>query len=144
MLGSKSAGVLFERGYWIIKERLLDVLKWGLIIVIACGVFYFVPPTQQFQAIWLIITAVGVAAIAFYAIQIHNLAGRNYQLFLEINSANELKARRDDELREQMRDLYKAVVISNLINPEYGVDSDEWEKAVTLFKSLYKGKTAIL
>ena len=125
------------------KERLLDVLKWGLIIIIAGVVFYFVAPTQQFQAIWLIVTAVGVAAIAFYAIQIHNLAGKNYQLLLEINSANELKARRDDELREHMSDLYKAVVISNLVNPEYGVDSDEWEKAVALFKRLYKGKTAI-
>ena len=39
MPGSRSAGVLFERGYWIIKERLLDVLKWGLIIVIGGGVF---------------------------------------------------------------------------------------------------------
>ena len=68
--------------------------------------FYFVAPTQQFQAIWLIVTAVGVAAIAFYAIQIHNLAGKNYQLLLEINSANELKARRDDELREQMSDVW--------------------------------------
>jgi hypothetical protein len=125
------------------KERLLDVLKWGLIIVIAGVVFYFVAPTQQFQAIWLIVTAVGVAAIAFYAIQIHNLAGKNYQLLLEINSANELKARRDDELREQMSDVCKAIVISNLVRPEYGVDSDEWEKAATLFKSLYKGKTVI-
>ena len=125
------------------KERLLDVLKWGLIIVIAGVVFYFVAPTQQFQAIWLIVTAVGVAAIAFYAIQIHNLAGKNYQLLLEINSANELKARRDDELREQMSDVCKAIVISNLVSSEYGVDSDEWEKAATLFKSLYKGKTVI-
>ena len=125
------------------KERLLDVLKWGLIIVIAGVVFYFVAPTQQFQAIWLIVTAVGVAAIAFYAIQIHNLAGKNYQLLLEINSANELKARRDDELREQMSEVCKAIVISNLVSSEYGVDSDEWEKAATLFKSLYKGKTVI-
>jgi hypothetical protein len=125
------------------KERLLDILKWGIIIVIAGVVFYFVAPTQQFQAIWLIVTAVAAAAIAFYAIQIHHLAGKNYQLLLEVNAANELKARRDDELREQMSDLCKAVVISNLINPEYGVDSDEWEKAVTLFKTLYRGKTAI-
>ena len=125
------------------KERLLDVLKWGIIIVMAGVVFYFVAPTQQFQAIWLIVTAVAVAAIAFYAIQTHKLAGKNYQLLLEINSANELKARRDDELREEMSDVCKAIVISNLISPEYGVDSDKWEKAVTLFKSLYKGKTAI-
>jgi hypothetical protein len=34
-------------------EGFLDVLKWGLIIIIAGVVFYFVSPTQNFQAIWL-------------------------------------------------------------------------------------------
>ncbi len=125
------------------KERLLDVMKWGLIIVIAGAVFYFVAPTRQFQAIWLIMTAVAAAAIAFYALQNHTLAGKSYQLSLEINAANELKARRDDELRQQMSDLCKAIVISNLIKPEYDIDSAEWKKAIAQFKSLYDGKTVI-
>jgi hypothetical protein len=142
--GSNSWKLLLERGYSGMKERLLDVMKWGLIIVIAGVVFYFVAPTHQFQAVWLIITAVAIAAIAFYAIQSHSLAGKSYQLALEINSANELKARREDELRQQISDLCKALVIASLIKPEYDVGSEQWKKVVAQFKNFYNGKTPIL
>ena len=126
------------------KERLLDVMKWGSIIVIVGDVFYFAPPTHQFQAVWHIITAVAIAAIAFYAIQSHSLAGEGYQLALEINSANELKARREDELRQQISDICKALVIASLIKAEYDAGSEQWKKVVAQFKNLYNGKTPIL
>lgn len=123
------------------KERLLDVMKWGLIIVIIGAVFYVVLPRFEFRMIWVIITAIAAAAIAFHAITNHNLAKKNYQLALEINSANELKAKSDDEFRRHISDFYKAIVISNLAGGPH-----ELPAALENFNTLYKeagGKTKI-
>jgi len=57
---------------------------------------------------------------------------------------NELNAGRDDELRQQIHDLGKVLVIAGLLKPEYDMGSEQWKKVVIQFKNLYKGKTSIL
>jgi len=124
-----------------VKERLLDVMKWGLIAVIIGAVFYVVLPRFEFRMIWVIITAIATAAIAYYAITNHNLAKKNYQLAVEINSANELRAKSEDEFRQYISDLYKAIVISNLAR-----SPNDLPTALEHFNTLYKeagGKTKI-
>jgi len=124
-----------------VKERLLDVMKWGLIIVIIGAVFYVVLPRFEFRMIWVIITAIATAAIAFYVFTNHNLAKKNYQLAVEINSANELREKSEDEFRQYISDLYKAIVISNLAR-----SPNDLPTALEHFHALYKkagGKTKI-
>lgn len=123
------------------KERLLDVMKWGLIVVIIGAVFYVVLPRFEFRMIWVIITAIATAVIAFYAVTNNNLAKKNYQLAVEINSANELREKSEDEFRQYISDLYKAIVISNLTR-----SPNDLPKALEHFNTLYKeagGKTKI-
>jgi nitric oxide reductase large subunit len=85
------------------------------------------------------VSATATAAIAFYAIKSHKLADRSYQLAQEIKSASELKTKSDDEFRQQVSDLYKAIVISNIL-------VSKLPGKIDYFKKLYKqagGKTKI-
>jgi len=74
----------------------------------------------------LVITTIAIVVVAYYARGSHNLAK-------EIKSTNELKARSDDEFREQISDLYKAIVFSNIV----GGQSD-FHLAVKHFNVLYR------
>jgi predicted PurR-regulated permease PerM len=74
----------------------------------------------------IIITAIATGVIAYYATQSHKLASK-----IQI---------RDDEFRQQIKDLYQAIVVSNVIEPSPGDTS----KAIKHFKEFYKGKTPIL
>ena len=73
-----------------------------------------------------IVTAIATAMIAYYAIKSHGLSE-------EIKSANELRAKRDDEFREQISDLYKAIVFSNIVGGQ-----SEFLSAVRHFNALYR------
>jgi len=76
-----------------------------------------------------IIIAIATVVIAVYAIM-------SYKLASKIQS-------RDDEFRQEARDLYQAIAISNLIDPAIDEGSGQWERAKKLFNKYYTGKTPI-
>jgi single-stranded DNA-specific DHH superfamily exonuclease len=88
------------------------------------------------------ISAIATAAIALYAIKSHKLADRNYQLAQEIKKANELRTKSEDEFRQQVSDLYKAIVVSTIIGSRAGLP-----RVISIFKEYYHkqagGKTKI-
>ena len=107
------------------KERLLDVMKWGLILVIAGAVVGVLTHFSEIGILALWITALATAVIAYHAVATHVL--------------NQKAQSRDKEFHQQISDLYQAIVISNVIHPEQGYTSD----ALKRFKGFYKGKTPI-
>lgn len=112
--------------------------------MIAGIVFYFVLSRFELRTLWVIITACATAAIAVYAAISHNLAKNHYRLAREINSANELRVKSEDEFRQQVSDLYEAIVISNFIIPEANTArGGTLEGRIRIFKEYYKGKTEI-
>lgn len=80
------------------------------------------------------LTAVATCVIAFYS-------WRSFKLSEEIKRSNELKTTSDQEFRQQVSDLYQAIVISTLISgpSSYGA----FGPAKDVFKSQYRGKTPI-
>ena len=79
-----------------------------------------------------IVSALAAACIAIYAIISHRLSK-------EIKESNERKEKGDEEFRQQVSDLYEAIVISNSI----GSTSGETSKRIGFFKEHYKGKTPV-
>jgi uncharacterized protein YbcV (DUF1398 family) len=88
------------------------------------------------------ITVIATAVIALYALKTHGLAERNYQLAEEIKKANELKTAGDEEFREQISDLYRAIVVSALVatHDSTGLYSTV-DGRIKIFREKYKGKT---
>ena len=91
------------------------------------------------------ISAFAATAIAIYAGKSHTLANKNYQLAQEIKKANELRTESDMEFRQQLSDLYKAIVISNLMIDR--IKDTYVDANITNFTNIYqkraKGKTTI-
>jgi hypothetical protein len=87
------------------------------------------------------ISAIATIVIAIYAGKSHELSVKSYQLAQEIKVANELKTKGDQEFREQVSDLYQAIVISTLLSGPgtYSI----MDSLIDAFKSKYKGKTPI-
>jgi hypothetical protein len=73
-----------------------------------------------------IVSAIATGFIAWYAVVNHKLA-------------NAIKAK-DEQHQQEIKDLYQAIVISNLCWGSYDNDTDKLRN----FKELYKGKTKIL
>ena len=116
------------------KERLLDVMKIGLIIIIVGAVFYALAillkrdPLTLFS-MWL--TALATIAIAICALF-------SYRLASKIQS-------RDEEFRRQIKDLYQAIVISVMIHAQGPTgEASTMQGRMKWFKEHYKGKTPIL
>jgi hypothetical protein len=76
--------------------------------------------------------------IAIYANKNHKLADKNFELAQEIKFANELKNKGDDAFRQQVKDFCEAIVISNLLYSDKGLD-----RRLALFERTYQGKTPI-
>jgi len=77
-----------------------------------------------------LVSAIATAVIAIYAFL-------NYQLTSKIQ-------KRGEEDRQQTRDLFQAIVISNILsNPEANLGSSNLENKIKAFEELYKGKTPI-
>ena len=90
------------------------------------------------------ISAIATTAIAIYAGTSNKLANKNYQLAQEIKKANELRAKVDDEFREQISDLYEAIILSVFIAPEVKTTmGSTLQGRIRIFKQHYKGKTEI-
>ena len=106
------------------KEKLQDVIKWGLILVIAGAVVGLLTHFSEFGILGIWITAIATAAIAVYSFM-------SYQLASSIKS-------RDEEFRQQIRDLYEAIVISNIVT-----ERRELEGRIEAFKQHYRGRTPI-
>lgn len=77
-----------------------------------------------------LITALATVAIAIFTFV-------NYQLASKIQ-------KRDEEYRQQTRDLFQAIVISNILSdPEARLGNKNLDNDIEAFKQMYKGKTAI-
>jgi archaellum biogenesis protein FlaJ (TadC family) len=113
------------------KERLLDVMKWGLIIIIIGGVLILIAYTskgQTLMAIAMLLTSLATVAIAIYA-------GVNYNFTSKIQS-------RDEEFKQDLRKLYRGIVISTLIAPSVLEGTAVGEDAIKEFNEVYeKGET---
>ncbi len=81
-----------------------------------------------------IVMAIATACLALFAYQSNRLAK-------EIKRTNDLRVAEDKEFRQQVSDLYQAIVISTLISgpSSYGA----FGQAKDVFKSQYRGKTPI-
>ena len=76
------------------------------------------------------ITATATAVIAWYAIANHKLTSKLQS--------------RDEEFRQQVRDLYQAIVISTFIIPEAKtMVGSTLQGRISIFREYYKGKTHI-
>lgn len=117
----------FDEG---MKEKLQDVIKIGLILIIAGAVVGLLTHFSEFGALGIWITALATAAIAFYSFM-------SYQLASKIQS-------RDDEFRREVKDLYQAIVVSNLVLAQgpVGICSN-MEGRIGYFNEYYKGETSI-
>ncbi len=80
------------------------------------------------------IMAMATVSLAFFAYQSNRLAK-------EIKRTNDLREAEDREFRQQVSDLYQAIVVSTLISgpSSYGT----FGQAKDVFKSQYRGKTSI-
>jgi len=80
-----------------------------------------------------IITAVATGVIAYYAWRSHQIS----------EAIIKLTQKRDDdeiEFKQQVKDLYQAIVVSNIVGTPHGANSNE---PIAAFKKLYKGNTKI-
>ena len=81
-----------------------------------------------------IVTAVATTMIAIFT-------WCSYCLSQQIKKVTEDQIKRDEEFKSQIKDLYQAIVISNLLS---GPSSfGDLPKAINAFKSQYKGKFRI-
>ncbi len=86
------------------------------------------------QTASLIITALATVAIAYYS-------WCSYKLAMSLNSMEKSREEKEQEFRQQLSDLYQALVIANLLG---GQSIKEARKAlVEEFKKMYKGTTPI-
>ena len=81
-----------------------------------------------------IVTALATTAIAIFS-------WNSYCLSKQIKKATEDQIKRDEEFKSQIKDLYQAIVISNVLSgpSSYGALT----QAIDAFKSQYKGKFKI-
>ena len=107
------------------KERLLDVMKWGLILVIAGAVIGILTHFSEFGILAMGITTLATAVIAYHAVASHVLSQKI--------------SARDEEFRQQVTDLYQAIVIITAVVSGPSSESH----AIKRFKELYKGRTPI-
>lgn len=86
------------------------------------------------QTASLIITALATGVIAYYSWCSHRLA-------ISLRNMDEARTSKDQEFRQQLSDLYQALVIANLLG---GQSIKEARRAlVEEFKKMYKGNTPI-
>ena len=115
------------------KERLLDVMKWGLIIIIAGAALYFIVNSLKGEPLTtfsIMVTALATIFIAIYAGVSHRLTSR-------IQS-------RDEESKQRIEDLYQGIMVSVFIasmgdTPAFST----MEHKIKEFNNYYKGETSI-
>src|SRR3989338_6704211 len=81
-----------------------------------------------------IVTTIATAVIAYYAWRSHKIS----------EAIIKLTQKRDDdekEFKQQIKDLYQAIVVSNIVLGPEGVNP--CESSIQAFKRLYKGNTKI-
>jgi hypothetical protein len=110
------------------KERLLDVMKIGLIVLIVGAVFYVLTillKTDPLTVISRLLTTIATIAIAVWGFLIYRLASKFQS--------------RDEEYKQQLRDYFEATVISNILSASQG----ETGKLIKRFQEHYTGRTKI-
>lgn len=78
---------------------------------------------MNYEAYAILITAIATGQIAIGTFL-------NFWLVLKIKT-------KDDNFRQELTDLYKAIVVSNLAAKGYRSDSKEWAETVQTFNNLY-------
>ena len=87
------------------------------------------------------ISALATVAIAFLAYYSNKLSKKSYALAQEIKRSNDRIQEREDNFKQEVTDLYKAIVISNLF---IGRSNGEVVKdTIEHFNKMYDGKTPI-
>ncbi len=88
-----------------------------------------------------VVTVVSTAMTALATVMIWVYARKSHQLAQALKQTEEARARRDDEFREQLSDLYQAIVIATVLS---GPSSfGQFHNSVEVFNQQYTGKTPI-
>ena len=88
----------------------------------------------HYNGLSIILTASATVVIAYYAWRSHQIS----------EAIIKLTQKRDDdekEFKQQIKDLYQAIVVSNIVLGPDGVNPRE--SSIQAFKRLYKGNTKI-
>ncbi len=78
--------------------------------------------------------------MAIFTCVIMSYARRAHKLSVELKKANERIQDQEDKFKQQVSDLYRAIVISNLIEHD---SAHKFKYYKGLFRTQYKGKTPI-
>lgn len=84
-----------------------------------------------------IVTTIATVVIAYYAWRSHQIS----------EAIIKLTQKRDDEEKEfkqQIKDLYQGIVVSNIISAPLGNSHQPYADTLEAFKKFYKGKTKII
>lgn len=84
-------------------------------------------------------TAVVFSSIATCIIALYSW--RSYELTKEMKRANDLKEKADQAFKQQVKDLYQAIVVATIISTPNMVG--QYSTVINTFKAHYKGNTPI-
>lgn len=87
------------------------------------------------------ITTLATVAMAIATIFLAISAYQSNKLAKEIKRANDLRREEDKEFKQQISDLYQAIVISNVVSTSGMIGN--FKVVIDAFKAFYKGKTVI-
>ncbi len=91
---------------------------------------------------WIpVVTALSAVVTTIATVMIWVYAHRSHQLAMALKQVDEMRTRKDEEFRQQLRDLYQAIVVATLLGAPAGVVGVK--PAIAQFEALYTGKTEI-
>ena len=86
------------------------------------------------MALATIVMAIATVCLAIFACQSNKLA-------MELKRTNDLKEIEDKEFKQQISDLYQAMVVAMIVDTAQG--ANRTQAVINCFKQYYKGKTII-
>jgi hypothetical protein len=87
----------------------------------------------------LLVISTAVSALATCVIAVYSCF--SWKLTVEMKRANDLKDKADQEFKEQVSDLYRAIVVATILSGPSSYGS--LDQATSAFNAQYAGKTKI-
>lgn len=95
---------------------------------------------EALMVISTIIVAVATGVIAYYAFISHKLFQEEKSKSHKILQEEKAK---ENQYRQTTTDLFKAIVVSNIVSAPWGTQEDKGGKRLEKFKQFYDGETPI-
>ena len=93
------------------------------------------------QMVSIVVTTAATVVIALYAWKNHRVAVNSYGLSQELAQKESNRSQREQEFRQQMKDLCEAIVVATIVSDP--TRSGQYVNTVSAFKALYKGQTPL-